>query len=451
MNCAEYKELLVAYIEGLLDEAQKHSVAEHLKSCASCRAELKEVSDLQGRLVKNGNTLTQNNLEDMVLGRIIREQNERIKTTTCGEPVESTKISTSLKIRRIIMKSKITRFAAAAVIIMAALITFHFVGNPFGATVTFAKVIQPILNARTVVLDFIVGDETNGAVMHDVIVGSKIRRTFSNMDTILIIDLDNAKMLTLGPADKGAIYMDIQGPLEEGTKSYLGLVRDIVSKIVDNPNIPVQELGEREIDGQRAVGFLLSEPNLKLTIWADLKTALPIRIELLQGQTQTIIKNIEFDVLVDDSLVSMNVPAGYTLNEEEQDWTEFNEQDFIVVLRVWAEYVLGGKFPDSISMEDLMNLTSQLANMAPRTEDEVDQLDMSEEEKAQLGMSFGRGFVFFSQLEPSGADWHYVGKGVEFGDANTAVFLYRPKGSDTYRVIYGDLSVEDSAPEDLPK
>ena len=45
----------------------------------------------------------------------------------------------------------------------------------------------------------------------------------------------------------------------------------------------------------------------------------------------------------------------------------------------------------------------------------------------------------------------YQMEGVEFGDANTAVFLYRPKDSDTYRVIYGDLSVKDSAPEDLPK
>jgi len=447
MNCAEYKELLVAYIEGLLDEAEKHSVAEHLKSCASCRAELKEVSDLHDRLVKNSNTLAQSDLEEVVLDRIIREQNVRLKT--------STKISTSLKLRRIIMKSKITRFAAAAVIIMAALITFHFVGNPFGATVTFAKVIQPILNARTVVLDFIVGDETNGAVMHDVIVGSKIRRTFSNMDTILIIDLDNAKMLTLGPADKGAIYMDIQGPLEEGTKSYLGLVRDIVSKIVDNPNIPVQELGEREIDGQRAVGFLLSEPNIKLTIWADLETALPIRIEFLQGQTQTIIKNIEFDVLVDESLVSMDIPAGYTLHEEEQDWSEFTEQDFIVVLQVWAGYVLGGRFPDSISLEELMKLAAEVGQASEVEQaaevEQAHQLNLSDEEKMQIGMAFGRGIVFFQQLEPSGADWHYVGKGVEFGDANTAVFLYRPKGSDTYRVIYGDLSVKDSAPEDLPK
>ena len=342
MNCAEYKELLVAYIEGLLDEVEKHSVAEHLKSCASCRAELKEVSDLHDRLVKNSNTLAQSDLEEVVLDRIIQEQNVRLKT--------STKISTSLKLRRIIMKSPFVKLAAAAVIIIAVLVGL----NPFKDTVTFADVIKPILNARTVVLDFIVGSEETGPVMHDIVVGSIIRRTFSNMETILIIDLDNAKMLTLGPADKGAVYMNIQGPLQEGTKSYLGLVRDIVSEIVDNPDIPVQELGEREIDGQRAVGFLISEPNLKLTIWADLETALPIRIEFLHGQTQAIIKNIEFDVPVDESLVSMDIPAGYTLHEEEQDWGEFTEQDFIVVLKIWAGYVLGGKFPDSISLEELM-------------------------------------------------------------------------------------------------
>ena len=355
----------------------------------------------------------------------------------------------TLSIRRIIMKSKITRFAAAAVIIIAALIAFHFVGNPFGATVTFAKVIQPILNARTVVLDYIVGDETNGPVMHDVIVGSKIRRTFSNMEAILILDLDNARMLTLSPADKSAIYMDIQGPLQEGTKSYLGLVRDIVSKIVDNPNIPIQELGEREIDGQRAVGFLLIEPNIKLTIWADLETALPIRIEFLQGQTQTIIKNIEFDVPVDESLVSMDIPAGYTLHEEEQDWSEFTEQDFIVVLKVWAGYVLGGKFPDSISLAELMKLAAGVGQAAEV--EQADQLNISDEEKMKIGMAFGRGIVFFQQLEPNGIEWHYVGKGVEFGDANTAVFLYRPKNSKNWRVIYGDLSVKDVAPENLPK
>jgi outer membrane lipoprotein-sorting protein len=434
MNCAEYKELLVAYIEGLLDEAEKHSVAEHLKSCASCRAELKEMRDLQGRLVKNGNTLTQSNLEEMVLDRIIREQNVRIKT--------STKISTSLKLRRTIMKSPITKFAAAAAIIIAAFIALYFVGNPLGATVTFADVIKPILNARTVVFDFIVGGEETGSVMHDIVAGSKIRRTFTNMDINLIIDLDNARMLTLDPKSKSAAYVNIAGPLKEGTKNLLEFVRKVITSLKD---LPVQELGQRDIDGRKAIGFYAAEkPNIELTIWADPETAKPIRIELLMGQALYILKNIEFDVPVDESLFSMEPPAGYKFSDKMFDMTNFTEQDFITVLRLWVEHVLGGSFPQSLSGGELMN-------QAPAIGGKIGQLNISDEEKTQLGMTMGRGIVFFQQLDPMGAIWHYAGSGVKLGDAGKAVFWYQPKGSTTYRVIYGDLSVKDVAPSDLPK
>ena len=48
-------------------------------------------------------------------------------------------------------------------------------------------------------------------------------------------------------------------------------------------------------------------------------------------------------------------------------------------------------------------------------------------------------------------DSHYAGAGVKLGDADKAIFWYRQKDAKTYRVIYGDLSVKDVAPEDLPK
>ena len=61
-----------------------------------------------------------------------------------------------------------------------------------------------------------------------------------------------------------------------------------------------------------------------------------------------------------------------------------------------------------------------------------------------------RGGMFVQKL-PADSDWHYAGKGVKFGDADTAIFWYRPEGSETYRVIYGDLSVKDVAPQNLPQ
>lgn len=338
-----------------------------------------------------------------------------------------------------IMKSKITRFAAAAAIIIVA---FFGINQFFGGTVTFAQVIQPILNAKTVVFDFIVGAEETGMVIHDIVAGSKIRRTFSNMDTILILDLDNAKMLTLDPKSKGAVYIDIKGPLQEQTKNFLEFIRNSVTSLKD---MPVLELGQRDIDGRKAIGFFVADkPHLELTIWADHKTASPIRIELRMGQSLYILKNIEFDVPVEDWLVSMDVPEGYILQKGEVDMSKFTEADFIETLRIWAEYLLEGWFPEKISIEDLMNQTAVI-------EEKIGQLDIPDEQKMQLGMSLGRGFVFFQQLDPGRIDWHYAGKGVKFGDAETAVFWYQPKNSQSYRVIYGDLSVEDVATENLPK
>lgn len=262
------------------------------------------------------------------------------------------------------------------------------------------------------------------------------------METILVIDLDNAKMLNLDPPSKSAVYIDIKGPLQEQTKNFLEFVRNAVTSLKD---MPVLELGQRDIDGRRAIGFFVeSKPHLELTIWADPETASPIRIELKMGQSLYILKNIEFDLPVEGRLVSMDVPDGYTMHKGEVDMGEFTENDFIEALRIWAEYLLDGQFPEKISIEDLMNQT-------PVIGEKIGQLDITDEQKIQLGTAFGRGTIFFQQLDPSRIDWHYAGNGVKLGDFETAVFWYKPQDSKTYRVIYGDLSVEDVLPEDLPK
>jgi len=57
----------------------------------------------------------------------------------------------------------------------------------------------------------------------------------------------------------------------------------------------------------------------------------------------------------------------------------------------------------------------------------------------------------FLMRELSKSNWHYAGADVKFGDAEKAIFWYRPEGAETYRVIYGDLSAKDVAAENLPK
>ena len=60
-------------------------------------------------------------------------------------------------------------------------------------------------------------------------------------------------------------------------------------------------------------------------------------------------------------------------------------------------------------------------------------------------MRFGRifGGLMFVQALPAGSDWHYVGGGVELGEADMPICWWKPAGSQTYRVVFGDLSVRD--------
>jgi hypothetical protein len=432
MNCAECKEILVAYLEGLLAEPQKQAVTEHLKDCRSCQAEVKQLTSLQERLVSNGRTVAQSDLENDVMNQIVREQNVRLKAAR--------KATAGLKLRRLIMRSSITKMAAAAVIIIAVLIGMYFVGNPFAATVTFAKVIEPILNARTVILDLIIGAEETNPLMHEIVVGSRIRRTISNLPNMTqIIDLESGKMLALDTEGKTAFYVDIQGSLQERTRSYIESVRQVIIKLQDN----YEELGEQEIDGQKAIGFVARGPNEEVKVWADPKTALPIRIELRIGQMFAILKNFQFDVPIEDSLISMDVPSGYTLKQTKFDLSGATEQDFVESLRIWAEVLQGGTFPEAIGTENAMK-------QMPLFTERLAQLNLPEDEATEKAMRFARGMLFHQILDSQGK-WHYAGQGVKLGDASKAIFWYQPKGSETYRVIYGDLSVKDVTPENLPK
>jgi len=432
MNCAECKEILVAYLEGLLERPQKQAVAEHLKDCLSCQAELKELTNLRERLVDNGKVLAQSNLEDEVLNRIVREQNVRLKAAAKG--------GKNLKLRRIIMKSPITKLAAAAVIIIAVLTGIYFVGNPFTATVTFAEVIEPILNAKTVILDLIIGAEETNPMMHEIVVGSRIRRTISNLPNMTqIIDLESGKMLALDTEGKTAFYVDIQGSLQERTQNYVEFLRQVIIKLRDN----YEELGEQEIDGQRAIGFVAKGPNEEVKVWADPKTALPIRIELRIGQMFAILKNFQFDVPIEDLLISMDVPSGYTLQQTKFDLSGATEEDFVESLRIWAEVLQDGTFPEAIGTENAMK-------QMPLFTEKLTQLNLPEDKATEKAMRFARGMLFHQILDSQGR-WHYAGSGVKLGDADKAIFWYRPKDSQTYRDIYGDLRIEDVAPEGLPK
>ena len=78
------------------------------------------------------------------------------------------------------------------------------------------------------------------------------------------------------------------------------------------------------------------------------------------------------------------------------------------------------------------------ANLPPHKPQAMRDRHLEElERKLQRGM-------MFTVLLPKESDWHYAGRGVSIGAADTPVFWYRPKDARKYRVICAGLSVQEA-------
>jgi hypothetical protein len=427
-NCDKMRDYIADMVTGTLPEDQRRILNQHIEQCPDCRnymQALKEEDLLLSELFKDIN------------GEMANRQQRVLEAIARFHLPEQ---RTSISAWRIIMKSKIIKLAAAAVIIVAAVITLYHFGT---GTLTFAQVIKPILNAQTAVFDIIVGDETaGGPVIHDMVMGSRIRRTLSNMEGVVsIIDLESSKILALTIPTKEAVYIDLKGL--PSIPNYMEKLRNLIAKLQQVPEFKVEELGQQDIAGQRLIGFRAKHPKVEITIWADPVTALPVRIEQNEGQMLVICKNIQFDVPMEETLFSMDMPEGYTQQQTALDLQGSTEQDFIEGLRIRAEMFGDGRFPDGVAVEDYLK-------QAPAIGLKMEGLGLSKEEQNELGMKLARHLLFIRFFKGEG-EWHYAGKGVKLGQADKAIFWYRAKGSVTYRVIYGDLSVKDVAAENLPK
>ena len=237
------------------------------------------------------------------------------------------------------------------------------------------------------------------------------------------------------------MYIDLKGlpPIP----NYLDNLKNVFVELQDSPHFEIQDLGTKQIDGREAVGFLAKHPRAEITLWADAKTGLPIRIEQKEGQLLVTVKNLQFDVPMDDALFSMEVPEGYSEQKMELDLFGSTEADFIEGLRVLAEQFGDGQFPDGVSLEDYLK-------QGPAIEKKFEELGLSQDEQTVLGKKLSKYLLFMRFFKGEGK-WYYRGKGVQLGEPETPIFWYRPKDSPTYRVIYGDLHVEDVAAEKLPE
>lgn len=250
---------------------------------------------------------------------------------------------------------------------------------------------------------------------------------------IMIMDWPAGQILTLRPNARtaGLVRLDSQ------IRFKVDNVFEQIRKLQDRAD---ESLGEKEIDGRKAIGFRTRINDTTWEVWTDPTTNLPIRIESNGKYGQQIMSDFAFDVPLDESLFSLTAPDGYTVTEGKANINVApHEKELLDGLKTYTD-IMDGAFPETLAAALATAMKKYNTPQASHTKDEI-----IATQKSLVGIAM------FVQMPLSGTDVHYVGKGVQFGEAGKPILWYKPPLSTNYRVVYADLTVKDATPEELPK
>lgn len=347
------------------------------------------------------------------------------------------------------MKSKLTKLAAAAVIIIAVVLAVLQFGSPFESK-AFAAVVEQLNNARTITYSVIT--KTNVESMPTIRTMWAFKepgylRTTTADGFVVVFDAIQGKGISIMPPERKYLEIEETNIPDDPSKDPFVVVENLRTL----PNRADEELGEREIDGRPAMGFRVNKDDITTTVWIDPHTGDLVRAEIEFADNPAmnkIMSDFQLNVELDDSLFSLEPPDGYEKLPEvvQADASTVTEQDLVEFLEVWVTYWANdATFPPIIAGPEFAKVVYTLAE-----EGKLISGESAGQQRQKHIQAMYRGGLFVGQLPPE-SDWHYCGENIKFGDADTAIFWYRPQGSENYRVIFGDLHIEEVAPEDLPQ
>ncbi len=464
MNCAECQELLVAYLEGLLDDSRKQAVEEHVKQCETCRAELEGLQTLQRRLVDNGKALAQSDLEDHVMNRIIQEQSARLKSAA--------QAGAGLRLRRLIMRSLTAKIAIAAAVMLACAGGFYLVGGT--KNVALADVLNKVeqVSAFTYRMTMHVkgampGMSPEGTDMTTTALiandyGARMDTHMTNpatgqpMDQQMYLLPAQKMMMMVLPAMKQYTRMSLDDSMFEEMKKQNNDPRIMIQQILA---CKYEELGKSVIDGVAVQGFRTTDPayasgaveDIDVKLWVDVKTWLPVRVEMNlkvneQMEVRGALQDFQWDVPVSAAEFTPALPADYTAGPGDGlKVPAMSEQTAIEGLKLCLD--LFGKYPENLNIAGLVQMLQELQDpeksktpAAQKLRQAIAQAKTNEEQTQAMttAMPLQMLGMFYMGLGQEKKEPAYYGKVAKPGDI-AQVLLRWKTGENEYRVIFADL------------
>jgi hypothetical protein len=280
---------------------------------------------------------------DKRISSFLQEQSSAEFLASSTDKILQSEKKSTISLWRIIMKSRITKLAVAAVIIMAVLIGINYFGGPIdGTSVAFADVVQPLLTAETgtfkMTIDVVAssldwinyGDEPVQTIEVMFVGTGRTRWNIPTGET-LVANMQEGKVMILMPAKKEAKLMQVGPPgliPRHNRFNKLLALKPLIEYALETEDESVEFLGEREIEGLTVIGYYVPGPEHhgNITIWADSETKLPVQIEQSMGTETAVISEILYNVELDESLFSIQSPEGYSVPASEED----KEPEFVV-------------------------------------------------------------------------------------------------------------------------
>jgi hypothetical protein len=299
---------------------------------------MKSIEDIK-KFYQNAAMKTNPRMDEILLKKLLAAHETKINTpSAAAEP----------KIRRTLMKSPITKFAAAAVIIIAVTLgLFEFSGTGTTSGVVWAKVLEKTEQISALVYDMTIEIDQPGGENFVVLIRNYVAREFgTRADTY--IDGKLSKIMYILPNQKVGyrVYVDRKKYRRyELSDAEMARGRDPEELRTCLKNIQsgdYTKLGRAEINGVVVEGVEYNGPDMSgedcfMQVWVDVETQLPVQIimEMLGNeggqmrQHKYLMENFEWNASLDETTFEPNIPDDYTLIEDSRAGRDRQENSTI--------------------------------------------------------------------------------------------------------------------------
>ena len=398
---------------------------------------------------------------------------------------------TQPNIWRTIMKSPITKLAAAAVVIIACLIGLSF-WRTTGSGIALADVLARIEQVKAFrfksSLQFwsekVTGENPNkpyirGTYLISQEYGWKLKIEHldpnggeSTFDEYCILPQKNTTIAISHKEKKYTRKQQDDGWIERTQKANIDILdpRTFLKRILA---CKYESMGRSTIDGIEVEGFQTTDPNLwgdkepqpDWKIWVDVKTRLPVRYDHLISEevnqrgdkmrNRIVEYDFQWDVPVAAADFEPVIPEDYASLVVKFP-PHITEENAIQGLKVLVELL--GKYPENIYSKNINDDAPTVLRLAEKSETPA-ALRLKEEIKGLTDDEINNKLVdflmpirglgrFYYWLQYDKKHPAYYGKTVTPKDADKVLMRWKVSDNE-YRVIYGDLHAETVTPEKL--